>query len=249
MLFGCNASLVLCLISSATLAQSGDLEPVSGWGKRDPKLRIGRYNQHFVDALVMDDTPVSYLMSKFSGEVEGLNIEMVRMMLGRFGLSGHHHLQPILKLSGEGGAVCTCSHLHWQPFVMPHHHKPCIGSPDTLSASPLQALTMLCDCSIAVASSRLSPRLAGGQKARVVFTAICLSRPHILLLDEPTNHLDMESIDALGEAIEEFSGGVVIISHDARLLSTVCADEERSEVWIVEDGKLKFYKGTFEDYR
>jgi len=167
---------------------SGDLEPVSGWGKRDPKLRIGRYNQHFVDALVMDDTPVSYLMSKFSGEVEGLNIEMVRMMLGRFGLSGHHHLQPILKLSG-------------------------------------------------------------GQKARVVFTAICLSRPHILLLDEPTNHLDMESIDALGEAIEEFSGGVVIISHDARLLSTVCADEERSEVWIVEDGKLKFYKGTFEDYR
>ena len=83
----------------------------------------------------------------------------------------------------------------------------------------------------------------------MVFTAICLSRPHILLLDEPTNHLDMESIDALGEAIEEFSGGVVIISHDARLLSTVCADEERSEVWIVEDGKLKFYKGTFEDYR
>jgi ATP-binding cassette subfamily F protein 1 len=64
----------------------------------------------------------------------------------------------------------------------------------------------------------------------VVFTAISLSRPHILLLDEPTNHLDMQSIDALCDAVEEFSGGVVVISHDSQLLSRLCADEERSEV-------------------
>jgi ATP-binding cassette subfamily F protein 1 len=63
-----------------------------------------------------------------------------------------------------------------------------------------------------------------------VFTAISLSRPHILLLDEPTNHLDMQSIDALCDAVEEFSGGVVVISHDSQLLSRLCADEERSEV-------------------
>lgn len=59
----------------------------------------------------------------------------------------------------------------------------------------------------------------------------------------------MESIDALADAIEEFEGGVVIISHDARLLQRVCEDESRSEVWIVEDGQVKFYKGDFEDYR
>lgn len=71
---------------------------------------------------------------------------------------------------------------------------------------------------------------AGGQKARVVFTAISLSNPHILLLDEPTNHLDMQSIDALCDALDEFQGGVVVISHDSQLLSRLCADEERSEV-------------------
>jgi len=167
---------------------SGDLEPVSGWGRRDPKLRIGRYNQHFVDSLNMEDTPVSYLMNKFLGTVERLNIEFVRATLGRFGLGGSHHLQPILKLSG-------------------------------------------------------------GQKARVVFAAIALESPHMLLLDEPTNHLDMESIDALADAIEEYSGGVVIISHDSRLLSRVCDDEERAEVWIVDGGEIEFYRGGFLEYR
>jgi ATP-binding cassette subfamily F protein 1 len=72
----------------------------------------------------------------------------------------------------------------------------------------------------------------GGQKARVVFTSISLARPHILLLDEPTNHLDMQSIDALCDALDEFTGGVVVISHDAQLISRLCADEERAEVGV-----------------
>ena len=67
--------------------------------------------------------------------------------------------------------------------------------------------------------------------------------------DEPTNHLDMQSIDALCDALDEFEGGVVVISHDSQLLSRLCADEERSEVWIVDDGKINFYNGDFDDYR
>jgi len=74
----------------------------------------------------------------------------MRAMLGKFGLPGHNHLTPIVKLSG-------------------------------------------------------------GQKARVVLAAISLSQPHILLLDEPTNNLDMQSIDALAEALDAFTGGVVLV--------------------------------------
>lgn len=69
------------------------------------------------------------------------------------------------------------------------------------------------------------------------------------MFDEPTNHLDMQSIDALADALEEFSGGVVLVSHDARLISRVCGDEETSEVWVVEEGKVERYDGSFEEYR
>ncbi|KAL6538122.1 ABC transporter F member 4 [Orobanche gracilis] len=92
-------------------------------------------------------------------------------------------------------------------------------------------------------------KLSGGQKARVVFTSISMSKPHILLLDEPTNHLDMQSIDALADALDGFTGGVVLVSHDSRLISRVCDDEERSQIWVVEDGTVRNFDGTFEDYK
>ena len=91
-------------------------------------------------------------------------------------------------------------------------------------------------------------KLSGGQKARVVFAAISLSSPHILIFDEPTNHLDMESVDALAEALIDFQGGVVLVSHDARLISQVC-DDERSQVWIVDHGTVTEYAGSFDEYK
>ncbi|KAL0544004.1 hypothetical protein IC582_019115 [Cucumis melo] len=76
-----------------------------------------------------------------------------------------------------------------------------------------------------------------------------MSKPHILLLDEPTNHLDMQSIDALADALDEFTGGVVLVSHDSRLISRVWENEEKSEIWVVENGTVEFFPGTFEEYK
>ena len=71
--------------------------------------------------------------------------------------------------------------------------------------------------------SQLAPirKLSDGQKCRVVFAWLSSQYPNLLLLDEPTNHLDIETIDSLAEAINEFNGGMILVSHDFRLIDQV----------------------------
>ncbi|GAA96204.1 uncharacterized protein L969DRAFT_84063 [Mixia osmundae IAM 14324] len=76
-------------------------------------------------------------------------------------------------------------------------------------------------------------QLSDGLRNRVVFAQLAQEQPHVLLLDEPTNHLDPGSIDALAQAIKDFEGGVVIVSHDFRLISQVA-----EELWEVKDRKI-----------
>ena len=87
-------------------------------------------------------------------------------------------------------------------------------------------------------------QLSGGEKARLLLALMSRQAPNILLLDEPSNHLDIESRQALVEAINEFEGAVIIISHDPHLIE-LSADR----LWLVKDGAVKPFDGDMDDYR
>jgi len=86
--------------------------------------------------------------------------------------------------------------------------------------------------------------LSGGQKARVALALIAGKEPNCLVLDEPTNHLDMDTVAALGDALFKFNGGVVLVSHDERLLGKVC-----QELWVCNKGTVKVERGGIKEYR
>ncbi|GMH75401.1 hypothetical protein TL16_g06752, partial [Triparma laevis f. inornata] len=87
-------------------------------------------------------------------------------------------------------------------------------------------------------------QLSAGQKARIVFAKMAVDKPHILMLDEPTNPLDMESIDALARCLNAFQGGVIIISHDMRLIGQ-CA----KEIYVCDNKKIERYNGDIMKFK
>jgi len=86
--------------------------------------------------------------------------------------------------------------------------------------------------------------LSGGEKVRLLFALISYNAPHILLLDEPTNHLDIDAREALTQALLEYEGAVVIVSHDPSMLERVA-----DRLWLVQDGVVRNFNGDLADYR
>jgi ATP-binding cassette subfamily F protein 3 len=86
--------------------------------------------------------------------------------------------------------------------------------------------------------------LSGGEKARLVLAMLVWQRPNLLLLDEPTNHLDLATREALGMALNEFEGTVMLVSHDRALLRETC-----DEFWLVARGHVEPFDGDLDDYQ
>ena len=97
-----------------------------------------------------------------------------------------------------------------------------------------------------VRTRRSSPSrdLSGGERARLNLALVTHDAPALLVLDEPTNHLDIETREALVQAINDFAGAVVLISHDWHLLELVA-----ERLWLVADGTVRPFAGDLEDYR
>ena len=85
--------------------------------------------------------------------------------------------------------------------------------------------------------------LSGGEKSRVALAKVITSDANFLILDEPTNHLDIQSVNILIQALQQFEGTFIVVSHDRYLL-----DEVANKIWYIEDEKIKEYPGTYKEY-
>jgi ATP-binding cassette subfamily F protein 3 len=117
-------------------------------------------------------------------------------------------------------------------------------------------IDLMPDSSVAVRRARLGAygfgagladtkagNLSGGEKARLLFALAAFRGPHILVLDEPTNHLDVDARQALVQALNEYQGAVILISHDRHLIETTA-----DHLWIADGGTVKPYDGDLEAY-
>jgi ATP-binding cassette subfamily F protein 3 len=85
--------------------------------------------------------------------------------------------------------------------------------------------------------------LSGGERARLLLNLIAMTAPHLLILDEPTNHLDIDSRRALLDALNDYEGAVILITHDRSLIDLVT-----DRLWLTADGQIKTFKGDMDDY-
>ena len=85
--------------------------------------------------------------------------------------------------------------------------------------------------------------LSGGEKGRMLFGKLIMEKPNVLLMDEPTNHMDMESIESLNQALVDYPGTVIVISHDREFVSSVA-----SRLFILSADGLEDFGDNYEAY-
>jgi ATP-binding cassette subfamily F protein 3 len=85
--------------------------------------------------------------------------------------------------------------------------------------------------------------LSGGEKSRVALAKVLVSEANFLLLDEPTNHLDMQSVNILIQALRQYEGSFVVVSHDRFFVEAIA-----EKIWYIEDKEVKSYPGTYQEY-
>jgi ATP-binding cassette subfamily F protein 3 len=168
---GAGKSTFAKLVAGALTAETGQLH-------RSPRLKVGWFHQHQIEAMDPDDTPLEIIRRIMPEASEASR----RNRLAQYGIS--------------------------------------FEKVETTVAN-----------------------LSGGERARLLLNMVALEAPHLLILDEPTNHLDIDSRRALLDALNDYEGAVILITHDRSLMELVA-----DRLWLAADGGIEPFDGDMEDY-
>eukprot|EP00768_Dysnectes_brevis_P003558 gnl/Dysnectes_brevis/2535_a3050_941.p1 GENE.gnl/Dysnectes_brevis/2535_a3050_941~~gnl/Dysnectes_brevis/2535_a3050_941.p1 ORF type:complete len:453 (-),score=190.39 gnl/Dysnectes_brevis/2535_a3050_941:110-1468(-) len=164
------------------------------------------------------------LLKLVAGLLQPISGAMNRSQRMRHAVFWQHHSEQL-----ELDKTCIQTMADWFPGESPLEYRKHLGSFGLTGPSQLQPIRSL----------------SGGQKSRLNFALLTFrNKPHLLLMDEPTNHLDMDTRSALATALNLYQGALLLVSHDAQLVSACC-----DELWVVEEGRVAKFPGSFQDYR
>ncbi|PAV90629.1 hypothetical protein WR25_12199 [Diploscapter pachys] len=187
------------------------------------KLDLGTHAQSRICIVGENGAGKTTLLKLLLGELEpsvGLRTANRRLRIGHF---TQHHVD-ILDMEISAIELLVKNH----PGQSQEDYRACLGRFGLIGDMALQSIDTL----------------SGGQKSRLAFANIAMAKPNYLILDEPTNHLDVETVEALGKALNEFNGGVVLVSHDEKLIELVC-----KELWVCKDRMVANLEGGLDEYR
>ena len=209
--------------------------------------------------LRLDDVTIGYHLE--SGQTRAVVQDVTLMVrgasrIGILGVNGAGKSTLVKTLAGElpalGGALQAAKGLQIGYFAQ--HQLDMLD----LDATPLQHMARLAPQTREQelrnylggfgfggeqATAPVAP-MSGGEKARLALALVVWRKPNLLLLDEPSNHLDVDTREALADALAQFEGSVLLVSHDRHLLRTTV-----DQFWIVVDGKVEEFDGDLDDYR
>ncbi|KAF7683306.1 putative ATP-binding cassette sub-family F member 3 like protein [Astathelohania contejeani] len=219
--------------------------------KCDPIIKF-KFEESSIHGVLLDLQEVGFGYNK-ELVLEGINLKILHdsriVIVGPNG-AGKSTLLKLLAGVNEPTHGTLISHPALKPGYFTQHHVDHLQLNRGALEFLMQDGAREEDCRRAMArfglhcDTQLIGTLSGGQKSRLAFTKMSMSRPNLLILDEPTNHLDIESIDALASCVNEYQGGVVCVSHDMNFVEAVF-----KEILICDRKTIKYYKGSIRDYR
>jgi ATP-binding cassette subfamily F protein 3 len=193
----------------------------------------GRMVLNGVDLSIAMDTKICFVGQNGSGKTTLINLLLGRLEPTEGRRSAHKHLRvghfTQHFVDQLDMAVCAVELLQREaPGRRVEQHRKMLGMFGLGGSAALQRVESL----------------SGGQKARVALAVLAAQEPNCLIMDEPTNHLDMDTVEALATALVEWQGGVVLVSHDERLLEQV-----GQELWVCRAGRVAVERGGLTAYR